>query len=91
MASGTAKADDQIDWNSYMQSAPVVAAIASAIAHVDHCSVRPLLIEEIVSGENKRTLVFTCNGNEDEEGSAILQLERFGDSDWMPVGFEYAG
>lgn len=86
-----ASADDAIDWNSYMQSASVAAAIASAIAFVDQCSVRPLLMEEIVSGDDKRTLVFTCDGDEEEEGSAILHLQRFGDGPWMPMGFDFAG
>ena len=67
-----------INWDEYMQSVAVVAAMAAAISLVEHCSKKPLLIEEIKSGDNDRTLVFTCTGGEEEEASSILHLQRFG-------------
>ena len=80
-----------INWNEYMQSSFVVGAIAAAMSRVEHCSKKPLLIEEIKDGNDKRTLVFTCAGTEEEEGSSILHLERFGDSLWMAKSFSFAG
>lgn len=85
-----ARADD-IKWRDYLQSSYVAAAIAAAISQVEHCSKKPLRIEEIKSGNNKRSLVFTCAGTEDEEGSSILHLERFGDGPWRPKSFDLAG
>ncbi len=80
----------QINWQEYMTSAGLVSAIASAMSYVDHCS-KPLVIEEWRRSSGKRDLVFNCNGNEDEEGSAILSIQRFGSSPWMPAGFKFAG
>ncbi len=81
----------EIDWNEYVQSSFLVSAIAAAVSRVDDCSKKPLLIEEIRSGDDKRTLVFTCQGTEDEEGSSILHIERIGDGPWLARSFEFAG
>ena len=81
----------EISWNDYMQSSFVVGAIAAAMSRVEHCSKQPLLIEEIKEGDSKRALVFTCDGTEEEEGSSILHLERFGDGPWMAMRFDFAG
>ena len=81
----------EIRWNEYVQSSFLVSAIAAAISRVENCSKKPLLMEEISSGNDKRTLVFTCDGTEDEEGSSILHIERFGDGPWLAKSFEFAG
>jgi len=82
---------DGIDWNDYMHSSFSVGAIAAAMSRVEHCSKKPLLIEEHKDGDDKRRLVFTCDGTEDEEGSSILMFERFGDGPWLPDRFSFAG
>jgi hypothetical protein len=81
----------EINWNEYIQSSFLVSAISAAISRVENCSKKPLLIEEIISSDDKRTLVFTCEGTEDEEGSSILHIERFGDGPWLAKSFEFAG
>ena len=81
----------EINWNEYMQSGSVVAAIAAAISLVDHCSKKPLLIEELKPSADKRVLVFTCDSTEDEQASGIIHLQRFGDGPWMPDRFDFAG
>ncbi len=81
----------EIDWNEYMQSASVVAAIAAAVSMVENCSKKPLLIEELKPSADKRVLVFTCDGTEDEQASGIIHFKRFGDSPWMPDRFDFAG
>lgn len=81
----------EINWNEYMQSSSMVAAIAAAMSQVEHCSKKPLVIEEIKDGDNKRSLVFTCAGTEEEEASSILHIERFGNGPWMPRRFDLAG
>lgn len=81
----------EINWNEYMQSSYLVAAIAAAMSQVEHCSKKPLVIEEVKDGNNKRSLVFTCAGTEDEETSSILHIERIGDGPWMPKSFDLAG
>lgn len=79
------------DWTSYMQTGAMAGAVASAISQVDHCS-KPLIFEEITTDDaSTRILVFTCAGTEDEQGSAILRIQRFGDGPWMPMGFDFAG
>lgn len=79
------------DWPVYMQTAAMAGAITSAIAQVDDCS-KPLLFEEIATDDlSSKILVFTCPGSEDEEGSAILRIQRFGEGPWFPAGFEFAG
>lgn len=79
----------EIKWSVYMQSAANVAAIASAVALVDGCS-KPLKIEETVD-KHKRQLAFTCPGGEDEEGTAIIEFESFGDGVLVPSKFSIAG
>ena len=69
----------------------LVSSIAAAISWVDHCSKKPLLIEEWRRSDTKRDLVFTCDGTEDEEGSAILTIEKLGGPNWFPTGYSYAG
>ena len=81
----------QINWQEYLNSALLVGSMAAAISWVDHCSKKPLLIEEWRRSDTRRDLVFTCDGTEDEEGSAILIIEKLGDDDWMPTGYSYAG
>lgn len=94
LASGLpARASDDIkpiSWSEYMSSAPMAAAIASAISMVDHCGKKPLLFQQIDNGDGNRSLVFTCNGTEDEEASGILQIQRLGDA-WIPMRFDFAG
>ena len=80
-----------IKWEEYMTSAFLVGAIAAAMSRVEHCSKRPILMQEFKDGDDKRQLVFTCAGSEDEEGSAILHLQKFGDGDWLPMAFGLAG
>jgi hypothetical protein len=82
---------EEINWNDYMHSAFSIGAIAAAMSRVAHCSKKPLLIEEYKDGDDKRRLVFTCDGTEDEEGSSILQFERFKDGPWLPDRFSFAG
>ena len=92
-APGPARAADEIrtiNWNEYMSSAAMAGAIAAAISRVDDCSKKPLLFQEIDRDKNNRSLVFTCNGTEDEEASSILQIQQLGDF-WMPVSFDLAG
>lgn len=80
-----------IKWGEYMTSAMLVGAIAAAMSRVEHCSKKPLLIEEWRRSDARRDLVFTCAGTEDEEGSSILILEKIGDAHWVPTGFSFAG
>ena len=82
---------DGINWNDYMHSAFSVGAIAAAMSRVEHCSKKPLLIEEYKDGNDKRRLVFTCDGTEDEEGSSIIIFERLGNGPWLPDRFSFAG
>lgn len=91
LAGAQRAAAEDIDWAAYMQSSSVAAAIAAAIAQVDQCSKKPLVMEEIRDGDNRRTLVFTCAGTEEDEGSAILHLERFEGGPWRPKAFDLAG
>lgn len=82
---------DTFDWSAYMQTAAMAGAVTSAIAQVDHCS-KPLTFEEITTDDaSMRLLVVTCSGTEEEEASAILGIQRFGDGPWLPMGFEFAG
>ncbi|NNE24085.1 MAG: hypothetical protein HKN11_15890 [Rhizobiales bacterium] len=81
----------EIDWSQYLQSASVVAAIASAVSMVDKCSKKPLLIEELKPSADKRVLVFTCDSTEDEQASGIIHLQRFGNGPWLPDRFDFAG
>lgn len=81
----------EINWSEYLQSASVIAAIASAVSMVDQCSKKPLLIEELRPSADTRVLVFTCDSTEDEQASGIIHLQRFGDGPWMPNRFEFAG
>ena len=93
LAPGTARAADEIsniNWSEYMSSAAMAGAIAAAVSRVDDCSKKPLLFQQVDKGENSRSLVFTCNGTEDEEVSSILQIQRLGDV-WIPVSFDLAG
>lgn len=66
----------KINWLKYMQHASAASAIAMALSHVDHCSKRLGIREEDFkdpeSGEDLVILSFSCDGNEDEEGSAFL-------------------
>ena len=80
-----------IKWDEYMQSAYLVGAIAAAMSVVEHCSKKPLLMQEIRTSADKRTLVFTCAGTEEEEASSILHIDKIGDGPWMPRSFSLAG
>ncbi|NNE22781.1 MAG: hypothetical protein HKN11_09245 [Rhizobiales bacterium] len=80
-----------IEWGEYMTSAFLVGAIAAAMSKVEHCSKKPILMQEYRQGNDKRHLVFTCNGTEDEQASVILHLQKFGDTDWLPITFGLAG
>jgi hypothetical protein len=79
----------EIDWQKYIQSSANVSAIAAAVAFVDGCS-KNLDIEES-SSDGKVRLSFTCDGKEDEEGTAVIEFESFGDGPLMPKKFEFAG
>ena len=81
----------QINWHEYITSAMLVGSIAAAMSRVEHCSKKPLLIEEWRRNDTKRDLVFTCDGNEDEQGSAILTIEKIGGPNWEPTEFRFAG
>lgn len=78
-----------INWEKYMHSAAVVSAIAAAVALVDHCS-RPLDFQEIKE-DGKLTLVFNCNGNEDEEAAGIIEFDVFDGGAIVPSKFSIAG
>ena len=86
---GQSRAAD-ISWAEYMHSAYIIASIAAAVSRVEHCS-KPFTAEEIRETGDKRILVFTCNGSEDEEASSMLHLHRFGDGPWLPNRFDLAG
>jgi len=88
IAASDAAADD-IDWRKYMKSAAVVSSIAAAIALVDNCG-KPLQIEE-TKDDGKIRLSFTCSGNEDEEGTAVIEFDDFGDGVLVPSKFDLAG
>lgn len=79
----------EINWDKYMRSGSVVSSIAAAVSQVDGCS-KPLLIEETKEG-NRIRLSFTCNGREDEEGTAIIEFESFEDGVLVPSRFLFAG
>ncbi len=68
--------DAKINWLKYMQHASTASAIAMALSHVDHCSKRLGIREEDYkdpkTGDDLVILSFSCDGNEDEEGSAFL-------------------
>jgi len=78
-----------INWEKYMHSAAVVSAIAAAVALVDHCS-KPLNFQEI-KGDGKLTLVFNCNGTEDEEAAGIIEFDIFDGGAIVPSKFSIAG
>ncbi len=66
----------KINWLKYMQHASSASAIAMALSHVDHCSKRLGIREEDFkdpkTGDEFVILSFSCDGNEDVEGSAFL-------------------
>ncbi len=80
-----------IDWQKYMQSSANVSAISAAVAWVDGCSKKPLLIEELKPGEGKVLLTFTCDGNEDERATAIIEFNSYGNGNLFPKKFDFAG
>ncbi len=82
---------DDIDWSEYMHSSFSIGAIAAAMSRVEHCSKHPLLIEELKDDPEVRTLVITCDGTEEEEGSSIIHFRELGTGNWQPVEFDFAG
>ena len=80
---------DEIDWQKYLQSGAVAAAIASAVAQVDQCT-NPLDISESKNGNTWR-LVFTCLGSEEEQASAIVEFVELSKGVLVPSRFELAG
>ncbi|MEM6460928.1 MAG: hypothetical protein AAF724_03340 [Pseudomonadota bacterium] len=91
VVSGLTGTDDPIDRDRHLQLASVAAVIASAVAHLDRCIVKPLFIGEIADGKNDHMLLFTGKGDEVAEGSAIGWFKRLGDCRRMQSGFGYAG
>ena len=88
IAAVTTAAAEPVTWDRYMTSAANVAAIASAVASVGHCS-KPLEFDE-VEEDGKLYLSVNCNSGDDEEAAVIIEFEPFGDV-LLPKGFQYAG
>ena len=82
---------DNFDWTEYMHSSFSIGAIAAAMSRVEHCSKKPLLIEELKDDPEVRILVITCDGSEEEEGSSIIHFRDLGTGNWQPVEFSFAG
>ena len=89
----------KINWHKYMQHASTASAIAMALSYVDRCK-KKLVIQELEdkdqdSGADLLVLSFRCDGNEDEEGAAILEFgggrKAFEEGPPMLKGFDFAG
>lgn len=89
----------KINWLKYMQQARTASAIAMALSYVDDCSkkleIQEYELKDQESGADVLVLSFSCQGGEDEEGSAILTFwggrRAFEDGTQILKGFDFAG
>lgn len=87
--SGPGLAAESVNLERFLQSAASASAIAAAVAMVDGCSL-PLEIEESQISGGVR-LSFSCNGNEEEEGTAIIEFMDDGAGGVLPLRYDFAG
>lgn len=99
MAQDALREGEKINWLTYMQHAASASAIAMALSYVDQCSKKLIISEletkDLETGNDIMVLSFSCQGNEDEEGTALLEF--FGNREAIESGgphlksFDFAG
>ena len=81
---------EDVDWNKFMTSSTVVAAIASGMASLDYCET-PLVFAQTAE-EGKLSLRMTCTGeSEDDNATVIIEFDDIGEGELLPSQFNFAG
>ena len=86
-----AHAEEPVDFERFMQSPAAAAAIASAVAMMQGCSV-PVEFDQAGGSDGTSVSIGVhCYGIEDDEASVSINFEDYGDGNIIVRGFDLAG